>query len=74
MRIGEERSSPRVSVRRRRRACALGVDIADDAEGFGGDEGADEVQLDEVSPTVKTALTIASSSDAWKLLEGIRWR
>jgi hypothetical protein len=42
-------------VRRRRQACALGVDVADDAEGSGGDEGADEVQLDEGSPTVVTA-------------------
>jgi hypothetical protein len=34
-------------VRRRRRACALEVDVADDAEGSGGGKDADEVQLDE---------------------------
>jgi hypothetical protein len=50
------------------------VDVADDVEGSSGDEGADEVQLDEGSPTVETASSIASSSDAGEQLEGIQWR
>jgi hypothetical protein len=37
-----------------------GLDVADDAEGSGGDEGEDEVQLDEGSPTVVTASSISS--------------
>jgi hypothetical protein len=36
------------------------VDVADDAEGSGGDEGADEVQLDEGSLTVVTASSTSS--------------
>jgi hypothetical protein len=36
------------------------VDVADDAEGSGGDEDADEVQLDERNPTVVTASSISS--------------
>jgi hypothetical protein len=36
------------------------VDVADDAGGSGGDEGADEVQLDEGSPMVVTASSISS--------------
>jgi hypothetical protein len=46
------------------------VDVADDVEGSGGDEDVDEVQLDEGSPTVETASSIESSSDAGKQLRG----
>jgi hypothetical protein len=48
------------------------VDVADDAEGFGGDEGADEVQLDEGSPTVVTASSISSCTRVERRLER-RW-
>jgi hypothetical protein len=72
MRIGEERSSPRVSVRRRRRACTLGVDVADDAEGSSGDEGVNEVQPDEGSPTVEMVSSISSRTRVERRLER-RW-
>jgi hypothetical protein len=48
------------------------VDVADDAEGSGGDEGADEVQLDEGSPTVVIALSISSCTRVERRLER-RW-
>jgi hypothetical protein len=48
------------------------VDVADDVEGSGGDEGADEVQIDEGSPTVVTASSISSCTRVERRLER-RW-
>jgi hypothetical protein len=59
-------------VHRRRRACALEVDVADDAEGSGGGEDADEVQLDEGVPTVEMTSSISSYTCVERRLER-RW-
>jgi hypothetical protein len=48
------------------------VDVADDAEGSGGDEDADEVQLDEGNPTVVTTSSISSCTRVERRLER-RW-
>jgi hypothetical protein len=48
------------------------VDVADDAGGSGGDEDADEVQLDEGNPTVVTASSISSRTRVERRLER-RW-
>jgi hypothetical protein len=48
------------------------VDVADDVKGSGGDEGANEVQLNEGSPTVVTASSISSCTHVERRLER-RW-
>jgi hypothetical protein len=48
------------------------VDVADDAEGSGGDEDADEVQLDEGNPTVEMASSISPCTRVERRLER-RW-